>query len=94
MVCQTCQTPLEPNARFCGVCGHRLAPAAPAAALAGPVGVASPAPIPSVRAPAAVPKAALVRVEPADPLLGQSLNNRFRRGVSRCAISHRPQSGA
>src|SRR5262249_22814501 len=26
MNCPSCNTPLEPNARFCGVCGYRLAP--------------------------------------------------------------------
>ena len=31
MNCPSCNTPLEPNARFCGVCGYRLqAKAAPA----------------------------------------------------------------
>jgi serine/threonine protein kinase len=26
MTCPSCNSPLEPNARFCGVCGYRLAP--------------------------------------------------------------------
>ena len=36
MNCPSCNTPLEPNARFCGVCGYRLqgAKASPAAAAA------------------------------------------------------------
>ncbi|HEX3763389.1 MAG TPA: protein kinase [Kofleriaceae bacterium] len=41
MTCPSCNSPLEPNARFCGVCGYRLAPnrrAAPATpASAAPV---------------------------------------------------------
>ena len=84
MLCQTCQTPLEPNARFCGVCGHRLAPASAPVLAAAPSGSSSSgapgssAPVAAVRAPAAAPKAVPVRVEPADPLLGQTLNNRFR----------------
>ena len=84
MLCQTCQTPLEPNARFCGVCGHRLVPASAPAQAAAPAGSLSSgapgfsAPVAAVRAPVAAPKAAPVRVEPVDPLLGQTLNNRFR----------------
>jgi eukaryotic-like serine/threonine-protein kinase len=72
MLCQTCQTPLEPNARFCGVCGHRLAPAAdkPSSPVLQPP---PPAPQPPRPLPKPVPKA-----EPVDPYLGQSLNNRFR----------------
>ena len=31
MNCPSCQTPLPPGARFCGVCGHQLQVAAPAA---------------------------------------------------------------
>jgi serine/threonine protein kinase len=29
MTCPSCNSPLEPNARFCGVCGYRLAPNRP-----------------------------------------------------------------
>jgi len=32
MICPSCNSPLEPNARFCGVCGYRLAPNRPPAA--------------------------------------------------------------
>ncbi len=77
MLCQTCQTPLEPNARFCGVCGHRLAAPAgqpdrgsqPAMA---PPRAATPSPV------AATPKPVAPKVDPADPFIGQALNNRFR----------------
>lgn len=31
MTCPSCNSPLEPNARFCGVCGYRLAPNRPPA---------------------------------------------------------------
>jgi serine/threonine-protein kinase len=35
MTCPSCNSPLEPTARFCGVCGYRLAPARPASQISG-----------------------------------------------------------
>src|SRR5438876_1879973 len=29
MTCPSCNSPLEPNARFCGVCGYKVAPNRP-----------------------------------------------------------------
>ncbi|HEU4733026.1 MAG TPA: protein kinase [Kofleriaceae bacterium] len=49
MTCPSCNSPLEPNARFCGVCGYRLAPNR---AAGRPAGVAI------VDAPRAAPQAA------------------------------------
>jgi serine/threonine-protein kinase len=40
MTCPSCNSPLEPNARFCGVCGYRLAPNRPASVAAGSPGPA------------------------------------------------------
>jgi serine/threonine protein kinase len=72
MNCPSCQTPLEPNARFCGVCGYRLqgAQASPAAAAArAPVAPkASSSPIPRSAPPVgssgvnSAPQKAQVRV--------------------------------
>ena len=89
MNCPSCSSPLEPNARFCGVCGYRL-PAgrpAPAAAPAAPV-VAAPA-APVVAAPPSAPKQQIPRSQPKAPrakpsqfgdeiYLNQVLNNRFK----------------
>src|SRR5439155_3828365 len=38
MNCPSCSSPLEPNARFCGVCGYRLQAARPAPAAQQPAG--------------------------------------------------------
>ena len=40
MTCPSCNSPLEPNARFCGVCGYRLAPSRRAGAGTGSPGAA------------------------------------------------------
>src|SRR5512143_1451371 len=36
MTCPSCNSPLESNARFCGVCGYRLAPNRPPQAASSP----------------------------------------------------------
>ncbi|MEZ4359752.1 MAG: protein kinase [Kofleriaceae bacterium] len=79
MNCPSCNAALEPNARFCGVCGHPLSPAKQAA--------------PAARPPTASPAAASAEVtidakpkrprqasasKAADPFLGHVLNNRFK----------------
>jgi len=38
MMCPSCNSQLEPNARFCGVCGYRIAPSRPPGAVAGTAG--------------------------------------------------------
>ncbi len=58
MTCPSCNSPLEPNARFCGVCGYRLAPNRRAGPGAASPGAASPGAAPigaRVRAPATPP---------------------------------------
>ena len=60
MNCPTCQTPIPPGARFCGVCGHQLAQPAPRAP-------GSPAPSPAsgpARAPAGAAPQGGVRSNP------------------------------
>src|SRR3954466_12480465 len=85
MNCPSCNSSLEPNARFCGVCGYRLQPAraaAPAAERPGSNGTpAGGAP----QAPRARPKPQQPRpIVKARPKLGdeiyinQVLNNRFK----------------
>jgi serine/threonine protein kinase len=92
MNCPSCNTPLEPNARFCGVCGYRLAPnraAAPPAAQGNPrppQRVATPAGgAPQVRppidgrsrpAPQPRPKPKLSKGD--ELYINQVLNNRFK----------------
>jgi eukaryotic-like serine/threonine-protein kinase len=52
MTCPSCNSPLEPTARFCGVCGHRQAPNR-----AAPAGSSAPAGAPqAARAPALAAK--------------------------------------
>jgi serine/threonine protein kinase len=85
MNCPSCGSPLEPNARFCGVCGYRLQPSRPAPAPAGsPPRVQTPAggtPRPvgasggqAVRKPAPKPRA----MKGDEVYIGQTLNNRFK----------------
>lgn len=87
MHCPSCNAALEPSARFCGVCGHQLGASAAGAGLGAG---ASPGPLPvesarrepsdahsgrdarDVRRPGRSPS------KPADPYLGQVLNNRFK----------------
>ena len=38
MMCPSCNSQLEPNARFCGVCGYKVAPSRPPAAALGGAG--------------------------------------------------------
>ncbi|HEY5933739.1 MAG TPA: serine/threonine-protein kinase [Kofleriaceae bacterium] len=93
MNCPSCQTPLEPNARFCGVCGYRLqgAQASPAPAASAPraPAVAAPkvaqAPVRSGPVGGPSPQKAQVRVPksrlPAkgdEIYINQVLNNRFK----------------
>jgi eukaryotic-like serine/threonine-protein kinase len=53
MTCPSCNSPLEPNARFCGVCGYRLAPnRRPGSASSGPPHAVEIARAPSPRTPA------------------------------------------
>ncbi|CAN5915491.1 hypothetical protein BH11MYX3_BH11MYX3_35540 [soil metagenome] len=83
MNCPSCNSSLEPNARFCGVCGYRLQ----AARAAAPASQTPPggAPRPGSQ-PAAAPKpqqaqrpVAKSRPKSADELyLNQVLNNRFK----------------
>src|SRR5262245_11961607 len=35
MTCPSCNSPLEPTARFCGVCGYKLAPNRPPPSASG-----------------------------------------------------------
>jgi len=94
MNCPSCNTPLEPNARFCGVCGYRLqakpaqAPnpgARPAGQPAGhPVTPASGAAVarsPQPGAPRQAPsKPSIAKAKPKgdEIYLNQVLNNRFK----------------
>jgi serine/threonine-protein kinase len=87
MNCPSCSSPLEPTARFCGVCGYRLQAAprpAPAAQIAGvartitPARPVTPAPgTPHTPKPQARP-AAPKRTRGDEVYIGQTLNNRFK----------------
>ncbi|MDX2087718.1 MAG: serine/threonine-protein kinase [Kofleriaceae bacterium] len=94
MNCPSCASPLESNARFCGVCGYRLQPgrpatpaAAPSAAGARPQASAGSSPA-IARAPQAQPQAQRPQQQPkpqhksrsrADDLyINTVLNNRFK----------------
>ena len=77
MNCPSCNSQLEPNAQFCGVCGHRQAGQA---AQAGRAGQSSPA---AASAPRAAPKPVAKPIPKARPkgdeiYLNQVLNNRFK----------------
>ena len=93
MNCPTCQTPIPPAARFCGVCGHQItAPAGAAArpATGAPARPATPvpggAPTPQPQAagaprPVAKPPVGAAIGRPrkeGDPFIGQVLNGRFK----------------
>jgi eukaryotic-like serine/threonine-protein kinase len=84
MNCPSCSSPLEQNARFCGVCGYQLqAGQAPKPQPAPPV-VAAPkvGPTPQAQAPAKPkpkPGPFLPKKPPGDEIyLNQVLNNRFK----------------
>ena len=82
MNCPSCQTPLEPNARFCGVCGYRLQGAQ-----------ASPAPA-AARAPAAAAAAAPKPVPKSAPLIGaSSMNSAPQKAQARVPKSRLPAKG-
>jgi len=75
MTCPSCNSPLEPNARFCGVCGYRLAPnRRPGSASSGPVQPVETTRAPSPRTPAPAlqprPKPLTPRASPGNPLDG------------------------
>ncbi|MBK9029755.1 MAG: protein kinase [Myxococcales bacterium] len=88
MNCPSCQTPLPPGARFCGVCGHQLqsAPAAapparpgmprPGSQPAAPGGARGSEPV--LRPPPAARPLGLRKKPEGDPFVGQVLNNRFK----------------
>ncbi len=93
MNCPSCGTPLEPNARFCGVCGYRLqpkpaagapAPSAPAVSPpraasppAGAIGASVPA-APGAPKPPQKPRPAPHRLKGDEIYIGTTLNNRFK----------------
>jgi len=87
MNCPSCNTPLEPNARFCGVCGYRLQVKAAAGAGRPGGGGARPAPRPVTPAggaalkavPTPKPKAKPRPIPKGDEIyINQVLNNRFK----------------
>jgi eukaryotic-like serine/threonine-protein kinase len=84
MNCPSCSSPLEPNARFCGVCGYRLQAARPA-----PAPQSQPQPQPKTQLAASSqprplqPKPLQRPIPKAKPVgdeiyLNQVLNNRFK----------------
>jgi eukaryotic-like serine/threonine-protein kinase len=77
MNCPSCSSPLEPNARFCGVCGFKLqpAPATPKLPANAPAAVPKPA-----LKPAGQPLRAFVKPKPVgdEIYIDQVLNNRFK----------------
>lgn len=78
MNCPSCHSALEPNARFCGVCGHQLSTGE---AVGGASNYSVPKAIP--RSETAAEKATLLvragsSTKPIDPFIGQVLNNRFK----------------
>ena len=88
MNCPSCSSPLEPNARFCGVCGYRLQarpaaprPQTPASGIKPPGAVARPQPIgPGAGSrPVAKPRPVAPKRPMGDDIyLNQVLNNRFK----------------
>ncbi len=90
MNCPSCSTLLEPNARFCGVCGYRLQAsraATPSGNGIAPPAAAAPKPVTAQPSPTAPPQAQKAparpgrssRVPKADELyIDKVLNNRFK----------------
>src|SRR5262245_57827902 len=90
MTCPSCNTALEPNARFCGVCGHQIS--AESAAVPKPASGGGPAAAGQPAAAAGNDIKATRVARPAnktgepfnpagkstDPFIGQVLNNRFK----------------
>src|SRR5687768_12730288 len=79
MNCPSCGSPLQPGARFCGVCGKPSTAAAPAPAPSSqPQAQARPQSQPQ-RAPLQPIPGLRMPVKPVgDPYLGSTLNNRFK----------------
>ncbi|MCL4227617.1 MAG: serine/threonine protein kinase [Myxococcales bacterium] len=79
MNCPSCQAPLPPGARFCGVCGHQIPAPAPAAARPP---APSPTPPPGAPGGRSAPRPPGIAVgrrsKDVDPFVGQVLNNRFK----------------
>ena len=84
MNCPSCSSPLEPSARFCGVCGYKLQPASapvPAAPKLPPnASVAGAVPKPIVPKASSQPVRAFVKPKPQgdEIYINQVLNNRFK----------------
>jgi serine/threonine-protein kinase len=84
--CPSCSSPLEPNARFCGVCGYRLQANRPPAAAqpAGPPKVSTPSPgalgqVQKTPQPKQGPRPIPKKHPKGDEVyIGQTLNNRFK----------------
>src|SRR5689334_14542288 len=84
MNCPSCSSPLEPNARFCGVCGYRLLANQPAAgagaaapAKAAIPGAPKPQPLGKPQAPGAM-KSPARRSKGDEIYINAVLNNRFK----------------
>ena len=79
MNCPSCSSPLEPNARFCGVCGYRLQANRPAPAAAGTGAPRANPGLAQGTARPPQPRAATPKRNKGDEVyLGQTLNNRFK----------------
>ena len=69
MNCPSCSSPLEPNARFCGVCGYRLQANRPPPAQ-GTGSVARPQSAPAARPASPAPNAQVPKSNPSNPAAG------------------------
>lgn len=85
MNCPSCNAALEPNARFCGVCGHQISAAeaaarapAPPQASGGNGAEKTVRARPASAAPLAKPEPFNPAGKSVDPFLGQVLNSRFK----------------
>ncbi|HEY0195067.1 MAG TPA: protein kinase, partial [Kofleriaceae bacterium] len=90
MTCPSCNSPLEPNARFCGVCGHRQGPgragSAPALGTAATAQGTQPAPL----TPAA--RAKIARVQ--SPVAGVKVVEARPPGEAKLSLSKPASRGA